>query len=137
MEGSAAALPDGGLGAAVGTLMKVKKLTSTLKSKTAHTRIRRYFRALFCQYAEVFGEREQERRIIRAAFDKMDTDGSGFIDSSELRQMTQELGVTMSEEAITGALQSMDENGDDEIEFDEFRDWWVLQGKTHVPLYLM
>lgn len=41
--------------------------------------------------------------------------------------IAKELDLTMSDADIKAALRAMDENGDEEIEFDEFRDWWVLQ----------
>lgn len=41
--------------------------------------------------------------------------------------IAKELGLQMGEADIAAALHAMDENGDNEIEFEEFRDWWVLQ----------
>jgi hypothetical protein len=114
----------------VGVLMQTKKLTGRLKSKAAATRARNSFRAIFVQYAEAFGAKEAEEAIIRAAFERVDADNSGYIDAQELRQMTEELGIPMDESDLQEALAVMDENGDNEIEFSEFRDWWVLLGRT-------
>lgn len=41
--------------------------------------------------------------------------------------IAKELDLQMTEADIAAALRAMDENGDNEIEFEEFRDWWVLE----------
>jgi tetratricopeptide (TPR) repeat protein len=49
------------------------------------------------------------------------------VTGDELKMIAKELGVPMSKADVKAALLAMDENGDNEIEFEEFRDWWVLQ----------
>ena len=122
--------PGMGMAGVARTASNVKKLSSKLKSKAAARRAQNSFRQMFVQYAESFGKKDMEDAVIRAAFDKIDADNSGYIDSDELRAMTRELGIEMDEQTLQGALRIMDENGDNEIEFDEFRDWWILQGNT-------
>ena len=114
----------------VGVMMKVRGLGSKLKTKAAGRKNKLAMRQIFVGYAEAFGQKAAEAEVIRAAFDKIDADKSGFIDGDELKMIGRELGVPMSKSDIDAALKIMDENGDNEIEFEEFRDWWVLQGSS-------
>jgi Ca2+-binding EF-hand superfamily protein len=52
-----------------------------------------------------------EEKSIATAFAMFDVDGSGDIDSSELKKVAQELGVPMSEEDIAAAMAVMDGAG--------------------------
>lgn len=59
---------------------------------------------------------------LRSAFNMFDKDGSGKIDNSEVAELLlgEELGNLVSKAAIEEALAEIDENGDGEIDFDEF-----------------
>lgn len=59
---------------------------------------------------------------LKAAFKMFDTDGSGKIDSTEVVALLSgdDLTNLISKEAIDVALQEIDQNGDGEIDFDEF-----------------
>ena len=59
---------------------------------------------------------------LRSAFNMFDKDGSGKIDNSEVAELLlgEELGNLVSKAAIQEALAEIDENGDGEIDFDEF-----------------
>jgi calcium-dependent protein kinase len=52
-----------------------------------------------------------------------DKDGSGKIDNEEVLQLLQgdELKSLASKDAIKAALKEIDENGDGEIDFEEFK----------------
>ena len=52
-----------------------------------------------------------------------DTDGSGKIDNTEVLELLQgdQLSSVATKEAINLALKEIDENGDGEIDFDEFK----------------
>jgi calcium-dependent protein kinase len=64
-----------------------------------------------------------KEQYLRAAFNMFDTDGSGKIDNNEVTQLLQGdelLGLT-SKKAINQAMKEIDENGDGEIDFEEFK----------------
>jgi len=59
---------------------------------------------------------------LRGTFKMFDKDNSGKIDAAEVVQMLQGEDMTniVSKDAIEIALQEIDENGDGEIDFEEF-----------------
>ena len=59
---------------------------------------------------------------LRGTFKMFDKDGSGKIDAAEVVQMLQGEDMTniVSKDAIEHALNEIDENGDGEIDFEEF-----------------
>jgi hypothetical protein len=116
-----------GIGGTVGTLMKVMQAGRVMKERAQVRRNNIALRSVFVAYAEMFQKQQTEATMVQEAFRKIDADSSGFIDADELRAIAVELGVPMSEDELQEALGIMDENGDNEIEFSEFSDWWVLQ----------
>ena len=56
-------------------------------------------------------EKKAEEKAIAASFEMFDKDGSGEIDMQELRSVSQELGVPMSEEDLEQAMGEMDKDG--------------------------
>lgn len=58
---------------------------------------------------------------IKAAFDEFDADGSGAIDSSEIKKVCERLGVDVSKSEIDGLINSADSNGDGKIQYEEFK----------------
>ena len=67
---------------------------------------------------------QAEAEKLHAAFNKLDTDGGGFIDQKELEQMyltsTQEEGFDDANAAVSLILKKFDKNGDGQIDFSEF-----------------
>eukprot|EP00941_MAST-03F_sp_MAST-3F-sp1_P004042 g4042.t1 len=61
---------------------------------------------------------------VKALFDEIDTDKSGFLDADEIKQLAINLGKPMSEKQLKEAMQAMDPNGDQQVDFDEFSEWW-------------
>jgi calmodulin len=61
---------------------------------------------------------------LKAAFDKFDKDGSGFIDEAEFSALVKSLGVQLSPEKVGVAFLAIDVNGNGRIEFGEFSAWW-------------
>ena len=49
-----------------------------------------------------------------------DKDGSGTISAAEIKEVLG-FGKTMSEEAVNEVIKQVDENGDGEISFEEFK----------------
>jgi calcium-dependent protein kinase len=58
---------------------------------------------------------------LRAAFNMFDKDGSGIISADEIREVLCFGGAnSLSAEAVDAIIKHVDENGDGEIQFDEF-----------------
>lgn len=60
------------------------------------------------------------RAEIREAFRLFDTDGSGSIDSKELKVAMRALGFEPKKEEINKMIADVDEDGSGEVDFDEF-----------------
>lgn len=62
-------------------------------------------------------------RYLQAAFNMFDKDGSGKIDNVEVLELLNGDGLegVISPDAISKAMQEIDENGDGEIDFEEFK----------------
>ena len=63
---------------------------------------------------------------VRDVFNKYDKDKGGSISSRELGQMLQDMGMHATEERQTEVLSELDPNGDGEISFAEFLEWWSV-----------
>lgn len=63
---------------------------------------------------------EEEIVEFRDAFSMFDLDGGGTITFQELRHVLKELGDEPTDEEIQEMILLVDENGDNEIDFDEF-----------------
>lgn len=67
---------------------------------------------------------EAQRKHAKAVFDRFDTDQSGGLDANEFRNLSYELGMTLSEEEVKKAIQQLDEDGNGTVEFEEFFAWF-------------
>ena len=67
-------------------------------------------------------EKENDRlvRILRETFESYDADGSGCIDGNELRMLMAQLGKDMSEDMANEMISQVDQDGNGEIDFEEF-----------------
>nr|AAZ15803.1 centrin 1 [Blastocladiella emersonii] len=74
--------------------------------------------------AELTPEQKQE---IREAFDLFDTDGSGSIDSKELKVAMRALGFEPKKEEIKKMINEIDRDGSGSIDFNEFLE--LMAGK--------
>merc|ERR1712010_104875 len=63
---------------------------------------------------------DEQRSEIREAFELFDTDGSGSIDSKELKVAMRALGFEPKKDEIHKMIADVDDSGDGEIDFDEF-----------------
>jgi len=66
------------------------------------------------------GTRDAEQEL-RDAFAVFDTDNSGAIDRKELKRLMKKLGQALSEAELDAMMSEVDENGDGEISFEEFK----------------
>jgi len=66
-------------------------------------------------------EMDQETKdSYKVVFDMFDQDKSGSISRSELENACSKLGVTLDTEELERVMKTVDEDGNDQIEFDEF-----------------
>jgi Ca2+-binding EF-hand superfamily protein len=66
------------------------------------------------------GTRDPEQEL-KDAFAVFDTDNSGSIDRKELKRLMKKLGQALSEAELDAMMDEVDENGDGEISFEEFK----------------
>jgi len=77
---------------------------------------------------DLFGCLLSDMGNLKAAFDSVDTDGSGRIDSSELQEAMKKAGRSMSIEECKRMIKKVDQDNDGELSFEEFR--LIFTGKT-------
>merc|ERR1739838_1123706 len=63
---------------------------------------------------------EEQKQEIKEAFDLFDTDGSGSIDSKELKVAMRALGFEPKKEEIQKMISDVDDDGSGTIEYEEF-----------------
>eukprot|EP00939_MAST-03C_sp_MAST-3C-sp1_P002642 g2642.t1 len=72
------------------------------------------------------GECDETEEDMMNAFKMLDTDGSGFIEVAELREVLRAQGVDLDDldESAASMLAEADEDGDGKIDFKEFHKIW-------------
>jgi Ca2+-binding EF-hand superfamily protein len=68
----------------------------------------------------------------REIFNKIDEDGSGSLDSEEIRKLCLMLGMPLEKGDLLSVMQEMDIDADGRISFEEFNDWWILNFEKNV-----
>merc|ERR1711881_584306 len=63
---------------------------------------------------------DEQKQEIKEAFDLFDTDGSGNIDSKELKMGMRALGFEPKKEEIQKMISDVDDDGSGTIEYEEF-----------------
>lgn len=61
---------------------------------------------------------------VKELFDAIDTDGSGFLDRTEVGELASTLGIDLSEMDLDTAFQEMDLNSNGRVDLKEFEVWW-------------
>eukprot|EP00927_Polykrikos_kofoidii_P029388 TRINITY_DN25418_c0_g1_i1.p1 TRINITY_DN25418_c0_g1~~TRINITY_DN25418_c0_g1_i1.p1 ORF type:complete len:440 (-),score=91.35 TRINITY_DN25418_c0_g1_i1:107-1426(-) len=77
----------------------------------------------FREFVNFMGPRlkpDHNKDELQAAFDTIDTDGSGCINADELLLMLWGIGQRVNEEELVGAIKRADKNGDGTVNFHEF-----------------
>ena len=75
---------------------------------------------------------EEEEEVVKddtwykakSMFSTVDEDGSGNLDREEVRKCLSLLGMPIVESELDAAMRAMDEDGSEEVDFDEFFAWW-------------
>ena len=62
----------------------------------------------------------QQKKELKRAFDKIDTNKDGSVSREELRGILKGLGEAFSDQAVDDMIKKADINGDGKIQFDEF-----------------
>jgi len=61
---------------------------------------------------------------VKDIFDKIDSDGRGFLSSDGIRQAAEHLGFPLSPAELRQAMSELDNTGNGEVTFPEFLMWW-------------
>ncbi len=70
-------------------------------------------------------QRAELDTVIIKAFKAFDKDGSGFIDSTELKQISKEMGRELDPAEVDECMKDLDIDKDNRISFEEFSKWWL------------
>lgn len=76
---------------------------------------------------------EAELRYFRKLFEKFDIDKSGSLGFVEIKAMCRHLGVEITDDELYDSIDEIDDNGNGELEFDEFTDWLASMGSGSSP----
>lgn len=97
-------------------------LTTQLLSKDTVAPAANMEEAAMILYAEAWqgGEEALRRRRLRAAFDRTDTDGSGYLDEREVAASLASAGVIALQDTATDLIKKLDTDGNGKIDFEEF-----------------
>merc|ERR1740117_1675584 len=77
---------------------------------------------------------EEQRQEIKEAFDLFDTDGSGSIDSKELKVAMRALGFEPKKEEVKKMITEVDKDGTGQIDFMEFLDLMTVKMAERDPV---
>ena len=68
--------------------------------------------------------RQGSYKNVEELFNAIDTDGSGFLDRTEVGELASVLGINLSDDDLTAAFNQMDQNGNDRVDLQEFEAWF-------------
>lgn len=71
---------------------------------------------------------------LREVFNHFDRDKSGRVDLQELRNVSADLGVTMTSQEVETAMQELSPNKGSSCTFEDFRDWWMSHNSKNTGL---
>jgi len=63
---------------------------------------------------------------VRASFDELDRDKSGYLEKNELVELLKRMGCSASNKNVDEVMEKLDSDGDGKISFDEFSNWYVV-----------
>ena len=68
---------------------------------------------------------DDEFKQLKKLFNEIDDDGSGLLERDEVRELADNLGVTLSTAELDEAMAEMDEDRSGEVDFEEFVSWFA------------
>ena len=68
---------------------------------------------------------KEQREAIKDLFIETGDDGSLLLDRSEVKHLAIMMGQKLNSKELDMAMAGMDEDGSEEVDFDEFFAWWV------------
>jgi Ca2+-binding EF-hand superfamily protein len=71
----------------------------------------------------------RDGQFILKIFRAHDLDGSGSISADEMGEVIYKLGVNMSDDELEMVLETLDNDGSGQIDYDEFLTWWLSEDK--------
>ena len=71
---------------------------------------------------------ELEQKLATSIFNMIDVEKTGAVDINALGRALSMLNAGFTEQQVIDLMLNIDENGDGEIELDEFLEWWGLKG---------
>jgi len=77
----------------------------------------------------LFWEDEPKDKELKDAFALFDTDDSGTISKSEIKQLMKKMGKTLSDSELNAMMTEADTDGNKEIDFNEFK--CIMEGGKH------
>ena len=77
---------------------------------------------------------EEQKEVLKQAFDLFDTDGSGTIDDKELRDAMRALGFEANKQEVAKMIADIDKDGSGTIDFEEFLDMMKKKMVINLPL---
>ena len=70
----------------------------------------------------------KQAKVLKTMFSRIDSDGSGEVDTTEMMQLVMDLGMEVEQQELDIIFQQMDLDGNGAIDFEEFHDWWKMKG---------
>ena len=70
-------------------------------------------------------EQERTYRKAKELFDGIDKDGNGLLDKSEVKTLFESMNLEVTDEQHDKAYREMDDDGNGEVDFDEFHEWYA------------
>jgi predicted membrane chloride channel (bestrophin family) len=67
---------------------------------------------------------DSSRGVDKLFFSRYDTSGDGNIDMSEFAALCSDMGRTFTDEELALTMATLDEDGDGELSYEEFKWWW-------------
>eukprot|EP01052_Picozoa_sp_SAG31_P005743 SAG31_NODE_257_length_18942_cov_6.099135_13_plen_517_part_00 len=83
---------------------------------------------------ELAARKAEKLAVAHILFNNMDADLSGTLDYVEIKELCKMLGKEYSDDEFKKAMAELDVNGDQNVDADEFCQWWVEVGGKKIPL---
>jgi EF-hand domain pair len=75
--------------------------------------------------AHIKKQRAELESVMIKAFKAFDKDGSGYIDATELRSISKDMGRELDPSEVDECMKDLDIDKDNRISYQEFSKWWL------------